>query len=265
MTANALDTAGFVNFSAAKAWGALAIGIYVDGNGLQQPMGEQAAAVGMGLFSFVEFQPSAPLSGAEAGTRDATNGVGFAQRIGQPKGTALYLANDEAVPSWGWSATLAYFQAAASVIVAYGYVPGFYGQTVVWDDVKKYGYRYFCHAPDGTNDTSEANIICEYQGQANVTAAGMFVDIDLIQTPADFGGWNADGPFPKPEPPEETSMFIESHDGKALYEKVVHQGESWLHQLPANLVGTVPAAMVVKDNANGGWLNRYAGKIIPAA
>lgn len=72
----------------------------------------------------------------------------------------------------------------------------------------------------------------------------------------------------------ERQMFIEADktetvEGVAvrvgdLFEKVVLGGGSWLHGVPANLAATVPASWIVKD-VNGGWINRYAGKILPAA
>lgn len=66
------------------------------------------------------------------------------------------------------------------------------------------------------------------------------------------------------QPPGEVTMFIKATNG-TYYEKVTHQGESWLHEVPPNLAGTIPSSMVVTDNASGGWLNRYSEKIIPAA
>jgi hypothetical protein len=72
----------------------------------------------------------------------------------------------------------------------------------------------------------------------------------------------------------ERQMFIEADktetvEGVAvkagdLFEKVVLGGVSWLHGVPANLAATVPASWIVKDSG-GGWVNRYAGKIVPAA
>jgi hypothetical protein len=57
----------------------------------------------------------------------------------------------------------------------------------------------------------------------------------------------------------ETVQGVAVHVGD-LFEKVVDGGQSWLHQVPANLKATVPASMIVKDSG-GGWINRYSGKI----
>lgn len=242
---NALDTAGWVDFAAAKAWGALAVGMYVDGNLLEQTTAPQdAAAAGVGIWSFLEFSPSDPLGGAPQGGTDANNGLRFAEVVHQPAGSALYVANDEAVPSWGYQATLEYFQAVAGVINQDGrWVPGFYGQQSIWDAVKGFGFKYFAHAPDGTDGPwPEAHILCEYEGQANVHEAGMFVDVNLIQTPDDYGGWNAQGLWPL----REVVMF----DAIQIVAEAPYEAGAVFLNAGANWVGPLDKAAVAELEAN---------------
>lgn len=82
--------------------------------------------------------------------------------------------------------------------------------------------------------------------------------------------------MPKPPAPtEEPQMFIkaaktETVGGVAItkgdvFQAIVSGGESWLHGRTADLVATLPSSWIVTDTADGGWINAYAGKIIPAA
>lgn len=50
-----------------------------------------------------------------------------------------------------------------------------------------------------------------------------------------------------------------------VFQEVTHKGESWLHGRSANLVATINPDWIVIDTADGGWINAYAGKIIPSA
>jgi hypothetical protein len=65
-------------------------------------------------------------------------------------------------------------------------------------------------------------------------------------------------------PTEAQAMFLKANNGN-YYQFVTHQGEPWLWELAPNLVSTVPTSAVIVDNPAGGWLNRFSGKIIPAA
>jgi len=64
-----------------------------------------------------------------------------------------------------------------------------------------------------------------------------------------------------PPQPKETDVFLKS--GNAFYQFVTHQGEPWLWQVAANLASTIPPTAVIEDTSAGGWLNRYAGHVLP--
>jgi len=207
LPAKAFDTAGYIDLTLAKQAGAVAVGSYL-GSILTPTLAQQAAVLDMGLFSFWERWANDPMGGASQGVADATTAAGHADDVGQPLGAPIYLPNDEMVPDW--ATTEVYFRAAAETLTARGRVAGFYGQTSVWHLVKGYGYRYFCHAPDGTPPPyPEAHIVQSVSPGTNVGSVS--VDVDSIQT-ADFGGWNAKGLFnldpPSPKPRKAPTMFI---------------------------------------------------------
>ena len=62
-------------------------------------------------------------------------------------------------------------------------------------------------------------------------------------------------------PLEAEIMFLKANNGN-YYQFVTHQGEPWLWEVAANLTSTIPTSAVILDTPAGGWLNRYAGKII---
>ncbi len=189
----AFDTDGALDLVAAKDAGACAVGLYLGGN-LTNAALKQAAALDMGVWSFWEDLPTNPNGGAAQGVTDAWRAVALADAVAQPLEAPIYMPNDQAVTNW--VATLDYFRAVANGIKGVGRVPGFYGQAAVWKEVQPYGYAYFCKAPDGTTDTSGANIV---QGVSPSSAiGGVPVDVDEILT-ADFGGWNANGLWPARE------------------------------------------------------------------
>ncbi len=187
----AFDTDGALDLVAAKDAGACAVGLYLGGN-LTNAALRQAATLDMGVWSFWEDLPTNPNGGAPQGVTDAGRAVALADAVAQPLEAPIYMPNDQAVTNW--VATLDYFKAVANGIKGAGRVPGFYGQAAVWKEVQPYGYAYFCKAPDGTTDTSGANIV---QGVSPSSAiGGVPVDVDEILT-ADFGGWNATGLWPQ--------------------------------------------------------------------
>jgi len=218
----AFDTDSWIDVAAAKAAGAGAIGGYL-GHNLTAQVAADAQAANMGLWSFWEGESWNPDGGATQGTADATAACDEADQIAQPSRAAIYLPNDQVVLDW--TATLAYFQAGAQLILARGRTAGFYGQTSVWEKVKAYGYKYFCHAPDGTpGPYAEAAIVQGVSPQQSV--GGMTVDVDEIQ--AYFGGWNAGGlwppsvvPPPKPDPPPRqkvsTMIIVQNPNGNEQY------------------------------------------------
>jgi hypothetical protein len=208
LPAKAFDTAGFIDLNLAKKAGARAVGSYL-GSIITRALAQEAATLDLGLFSFWERWANDPMGGAAQGVADATAAALDADDVGQPLGAPIYLPNDEMVPDW--ATTEAYFRAAAETLTARGRVAGFYGQTSVWHLVKGYGYRYFCHAPDGTPPPyPEANIVQSVSPGTNVGSVS--VDVDSIQT-ADFGGWNAAGLFTldppaPPKPRTAPTMFL---------------------------------------------------------
>lgn len=206
---NAFDSDGWLDLAAAKARGAIAVGLYL-GNNLTIPITETAAALNMGLWSFGERQSYDPDFGAPKGTEDAIYWCRLAHEVRQPPGAAIYMANDQEVTNF--PATMAYFQAAAHVVLSEGYAPGMYCQTSIWDDVKGFGYKYFCHASDGTPPPyPEAHIV--QGGVPEQEINGVSVDVDQIQTPHDFGGWNSKGLWPQaPPPPIEDNMTLHDID-----------------------------------------------------
>lgn len=65
--------------------------------------------------------------GAAQGTRDAIFAVATARALKTPAGVGLYFSADFAYSPTTWNAELAYFEAAARVVQAAGYVMGAYG------------------------------------------------------------------------------------------------------------------------------------------
>jgi hypothetical protein len=183
----AYDTDGWIDLAAAKAKGAEGVGLYLGFN-LLTAQAQTAAQLGLGLWSFWEAASSNPNGGASQGTVDATVACNLADQVGQPSAAPIFMPNDQVVSDE--TATLAYFRAAADQIRKVNRTPGFYGQASVWQLVKGFGYDYFVKAPDGTNDTSEANIVQRVLPQT--TVGGVTVDVDEILT-ADYGGWNSKG------------------------------------------------------------------------
>jgi hypothetical protein len=193
----ALDTDGPLDLSQAKASGFLVAGLYLNGN-LNPRIADQATQLDMGLLSLWEQQPDNPLLGEPQGRIDAINACDLALAVRQPKFTPIFMPNDEEVPGWpdSWqaAATIAYFQNAARWILSRLYIPGFYGQTAVWDVLQQVTgghYQCFMKAPDGTDDTTGANIVQSVE--ASRAVGGAWCDIDEVLTPERFGAWNYDG------------------------------------------------------------------------
>lgn len=280
MQVKALDVSGYINFDAAAAAGYNAIGGYLTGNFLGQPVAQQAAALGMGLFSFFEIQPTNPLGGTPAGIADGHTAVRYAQRVGMPSEAAIIVANDEAISgTWEWTETINYFAGFASVVRPSPYSLGLYGQTVLFQAITQYGYRYFYHAPDGTEPPPWANVICDVP--PNIEGpGGMLIDIDIVQTPADSGMWNAQGTWPL-RPKQGDTMIISVPRGLVLKVQPtwVLNGLTYWAEEATTLGGVVmtvwhgydatDAASIIAANylvvhdPDGGLFNRHA-KVYPA-
>lgn len=205
--ANALDSAGWLNLSDAKAWGAIGVGLYAQSN-LGRPQLEEAARVGIGIWSFYENSAADPNGGEGQGRRDAQEWARIADRIGQPQEVPVPADDDQIVPNL--QVTIEYFAGYADELVrVIGRRAGFYGQTSIWEDIKGYGYTWFCKAPDGTRPPwpADADVIQSIQ-YPGIVLGGVNCDVDLIQKPQGFM-WNADGLFlPKqPQPPEEDMVL----------------------------------------------------------
>ena len=193
MTWLAYDTAGTLDLAAAKARGCVGVGLYL-GSNLTLAQVAQAAKLDIGVWSFWERNANDPDLGAVQGVLDANDACDKADKVGQHLGAPIYIPNDEVILNA--RATLAYFGAVAKTILGRHRVPALYGQECLyWDTYKaKMGFRYFCHASDGTNPPyTGANILQGNVAQI-ITIGGVSCDVDTIQTP-DFGGWNKNGLF----------------------------------------------------------------------
>jgi hypothetical protein len=194
----AFDTAGYLNLREAQAQGAIAVGMYPQTN-LTIAAAAEAAQLNMGLWSFYENLASDPNGGAPQGIADARQWCAVAERVGQPPSSGHYFPDDQMVPNL--QVTVEYFHAAAETAInEFGRTPGFYGQTSIWEDIKGYGYGYFCHAPDGTEPPYADACIAQSRWPIdvwapNVTILGVTCDVDTILS-LDFGGWNANGRWP---------------------------------------------------------------------
>jgi Domain of unknown function (DUF1906) len=196
-----------IDADSARAVGAGAVnGYYAPGSkSMTRAWVEAVTAAGLGIWSVWEITANAAENGAPQGRVDAQQAVACAQALGQPKGSAIYITNDSEVSDQ--QAVIEYFQAAAPIIIAAGYVPGLYGQSVVYSWIEGFGYRYLWHAPDGTPPPYLGAQIVQ-TGQETLSS-GELVDVDEILA-ADFGGWNANGLFPKavPVPPKEPELQL---------------------------------------------------------
>jgi hypothetical protein len=208
--AKAYDSAGWLDLKAAKASGAVAAGLYVLYN-LTRTVAQQAADLDFGLWSFNESYSSNPNLGADQGIIDAKRWCNKADLVKQPEGAGTWMPNDQMGET---TAIIEYFHAGAETILEYGRTPAFYGQTSVWDQIKGYGFKYFCHAPDGTEPPYPEAHMVQSRWPASTYAAqigieGVSCDVDTILT-VDFGGWNANGlwPAPDPKPRKVPTMFL---------------------------------------------------------
>lgn len=224
--AKAVDSAGWLNLAAAKAWGAVAAGLYPGWN-LNKTVAQVAADIDFGLWSYNEGESSNPNYGAPQGVLDAKAWCGRCDAIGQPAGAPVYMPNDQVGET---QAIIEYFHAGAETVITLGRVPGFYGQTSVWELIKQYGFKYFVHAPDGTSPPYPEACIIQSRWPASTAAAeisigGVSCDVDTIQS-IDFGGWNADGLWPKldPKPTKELDMFIFANPAKGATDTYLYPG-----------------------------------------
>lgn len=193
----AFDCAGPIDLEAAKAAGAGAVGLYLGGN-LTTKAAEVARSLDIGLWSFWERWASDPNGGAPQGRLDAAEACSLAAGVGQPARSPIYMPNDQIVNDL--AATLAYFKAAAVEITSRGRIPGFYGQTSIYEQVRPYGYNYFVHAPDGTAPPYPlADIVQRVAPQKQI--GGVTVDVDEVQS-LDYGGWNQGGIVYTPTDPK---------------------------------------------------------------
>jgi hypothetical protein len=202
-----LDSAGWLNLRAAQEQGAVAVGLYVMDN-LTTAIAQEAADLNMGLWSFNERWPGDPNEGAEQGIIDATEWCHKADQVSQPEGAGTWMPNDQEGIT---NPIIEYFHAGAETILSCGRTPAFYGQSVVWEQVKGYGFKYFCHAPDGDEPPyPDANIVQsrwpEANAASNIQIYGVSCDVDTLMT-LDFGGWNADGLWPLLPSRKEPSVF----------------------------------------------------------
>jgi hypothetical protein len=127
-------------------------------------------------------------------------------------------------------AIIEYFHAGAETIHTLGRVAGFYGQTSVWELIKGFGFGWFVHAPDGTDPPYPGACIIQSRWPASTYAAGVSIgsvscDVDTIQS-LSFGGWNADGLWPKldPKPTKELDMFIFANPAKGATDTYLYPG-----------------------------------------
>jgi hypothetical protein len=165
---------------------------------------ETVTEAGLVIWSTWELAANAPENGPGQGADDAQAAVACARALRQPEGSGCFLTNDSIVSDEG--AVSAYFEAAAPIIIDAGLVPGLYGQTVVYEWIRGFGYRYFWHAPDDTPPPYPLAQIVQTGAQESLSS-GELVDVDEILVP-DFGAWNADGLFPPavPVPPKEPDL-----------------------------------------------------------
>jgi hypothetical protein len=225
LPAKAYDSAGWLNLALAKKSGAVAAGLYPGWN-LTRLVAKTAAEIDFGLWSYNEGASSNPNLGANQGIIDASEWCNRAYLIGQPNAAPVYMPNDQVGDT---PAIIEYFHAGAETIIARGRVPGFYGQTVVWEQIRQYGFKYFVHAPDGDEPPYIGANIVQSRWPASTAAAeisigGVGCDVDTIQT-IDFGGWNADGLWPKPQPkPKGIDMFIFANPAPGATDTYLYPG-----------------------------------------
>jgi hypothetical protein len=175
MMVKACDTDGPLDLAAAKAAGYEAVGLHL--HTLTPAAISHATALGLAVWSIGDTE------GVD-GRLEAIAVTDIALTIRQPAGTVIYLAppaelaNDLQVAS-------TYFQAAADVLAARGFLGGFLGVPAIWGVIQRWGYRHYMSGlPDPV-----ATIVT---ATAEQSVAGVGVFDCTIQ--ADPGAWNYSGP-----------------------------------------------------------------------
>jgi hypothetical protein len=166
---------------------------------------------GMGIVTVWEDQAQAALGGAAQGMADGVGAAAFARALGQPPGSAIYVAFDFDVSQAQISVCLDYLRAFRSVVAESGYVGGPYGGILIVNEAADEDLVQCYYWQTEAWSNGQVSRFADLLQLANPTyIAGKQVDIDeVVNNVTRFGAWNYDGLWPKivPKPPTPKPPF----------------------------------------------------------
>ncbi len=171
---------------------------YLD-NGLTRAYVEELSAAGVPIVSLLEYGATDPLGGRAEGVTRAGEGVALAKALGQPAGSAIYLATDFAAAGAQIPTVVDYYAGAAEVLRANGYEPGAYADTLVLNPAFDQGVITYGFVPGAASWSSGIGCPRAQLAQTanQTTVGGVVCDVDeIVSTP--FGAWTLAGPWPAP-------------------------------------------------------------------
>lgn len=143
------------------------------------------SASGLYIISIFERYADRVKEGAPAGSEDGKLAVGWAQEVGQPKGTPIYFCVDYDASMNDIDAIEAYMRAAQAELD--GYELGVYGSYSVIKELSARGLiaRYWQTYAWSNGNKWEFNSLYQYKN--DVTVNGIGIDFNISN--GDAGGW----------------------------------------------------------------------------
>jgi len=205
---------------------------------LLKPEADAIQAAGLRLASVFQLGADRPKGGAGNGAADGKSALAEAIAIGQPAGSAVFLAVDYDAKPDDYDKIEAYLRAAQDELP--GYHVGVYGHFGVIEEMARRGAcRYFwqTYAWSGGKKSNRAHL---WQYKNNVTLAGHAVDCNECYDDSIF--WGASSGEEKPLSTNEIIVIV---NGKELPEK--GEVKAGVTHVPARAIAEALGAKVVWD------------------
>jgi peptidoglycan hydrolase-like protein with peptidoglycan-binding domain len=164
---------------------------------LKLPEARALCVQGLSLVAvYQDFNDEIGRFSAAEGTRQATNALRHAARIGQPAGTAIYFAVDmNATPAETGGVISDYFRAVNAVLAAAAtqYAPGVYGSGLVCRTIRDAGLARFTWLSGSTGFfgskafRAEADLVQVLPQR--LVCEGLTIDDDIAPRPGGFGAF----------------------------------------------------------------------------